>query len=396
LSANADSGGTLSIYFSFSATLIKITIEKLNQVAKEIASRSLCVAVSPLFHLSVRGSLPAYSLLHLAMHGEDLIGGVFSPPVLLLAGLQLLVPPISYVIGTEQPVGLEGLYIFPELRSLANLLDMGYSHNISDEGCFNPRRITHLFVHSSYNHLFANLQALLAVGGDCVQAFGTDGFYFLFFLGGYFAIGNEKSIRQLIKTLPELNSDPSYGFVLPAGGMETIFHRARDFVAGSALVAKDIIARAGLKTSVGSSGAISALRGASLVVSVKKLSESIGTLGQIAARGSQTNNISNAERARRRRLPLSVLFRCWSILGIATTVISEARQYQYQLSTEGVINSLLNSTASRVDYAAHLSGFLVGALAAPILLEVPRSPNRGFLYGIAFMGMTWIALPRGK
>lgn len=109
-----------------------------------------------------------------------------------LAAAHLAVPPLSYFY-RERCENKVFADFFRWLYSIVPpcFLDRKFIHSLVDDyndvNIINATRITHLFVHSNYDHLFSNLQVALQLSYPVYNEFGTCGLYVLFLSGGIFA-----------------------------------------------------------------------------------------------------------------------------------------------------------------------------------------------------------------
>ena len=116
----------------------------------------------------------------------------FLSQFLPLAAAHLLLPPLSFFSGEriEAEIADE---IFCWLYSVVppSLLNRKFVESLlfdSSHGTdFHYTMISHLFVHSSYEHLFHNLSAAMQFAYPVYNEFGSAGLYFLFLSGGAIA-----------------------------------------------------------------------------------------------------------------------------------------------------------------------------------------------------------------
>lgn len=109
-----------------------------------------------------------------------------------LAAAHLVLPPLSYFRGERvRPEVVDEIFeliysvVPPSILSerFINSLLRDHSHGTD----LHHTMITHIFVHSSYEHLFGNLSGVLQFAYPVYNEFGTMGLYFLFLSGGAIA-----------------------------------------------------------------------------------------------------------------------------------------------------------------------------------------------------------------
>ena len=109
-----------------------------------------------------------------------------------LAAAHLLLPPLSFFSGerieaevANEVFGLIYSVVPPSIlnRKFVESLLFDSSHGTD----FHHTMITHLFVHSSYEHMFHNLSAAMQFAYPVYTEFGSAGLYFLFVSGGVIA-----------------------------------------------------------------------------------------------------------------------------------------------------------------------------------------------------------------
>jgi membrane associated rhomboid family serine protease len=138
---------------------------------------------------------------------------------------KLVIPPLSYLRGIEDaphilaPI-LEAIYLQTPLKfrseGFVNSLALIYDRNLYKLPFLEAGWLSHLFVHANYRHLLMNLVSLYIQGRQIYYNHGTNGLYYLYFLGGVVAsipsalvnYGNlHDSNRQL---QPPLRNEPNW------------------------------------------------------------------------------------------------------------------------------------------------------------------------------------------
>jgi membrane associated rhomboid family serine protease len=106
-----------------------------------------------------------------------------------LACAHLVIPPLSYFNGERLSNELleEFLNLIYSAVPRTFLTEKFITSLLNDASNTNEIRgtmVTHIFVHTSYSHLFGNLSAALQFAYPVYEEFGTVGLYFLFISGG--------------------------------------------------------------------------------------------------------------------------------------------------------------------------------------------------------------------
>lgn len=189
---------------------------------------------------------------------------VFSP---ILVG-HVIVPPLSYFqqIGGEKPPPIFDI-IYPNIPDL--LLDSKFVQSMLFDEDVRKRTteqwLSHMLVHGSYHHMISNLAAALDFGYQVYVEFGPIGLYTCFFGGGVFA-AIPSSLYQcqketFTKEFQKLFS--SYGEPY----VPSMLSRYWDSLSRS--VAEFSTKRFLPSKSCGSSGAVCALMGCNLILSIR-------------------------------------------------------------------------------------------------------------------------------
>mmetsp|Transcript_5287 Transcript_5287/g.5430 ORF Transcript_5287/g.5430 Transcript_5287/m.5430 type:complete len:345 (+) Transcript_5287:134-1168(+) len=182
----------------------------------------------------------------------------------------LIIPPLSYFEHGQTPHPLFDM-LYDSMP--ANFHDISFINslilNIRSAKLHGPDLtiFTYMFVHADYNHLLNNLSACIQLGLPIYKELGADGLYSLFLFGGAFSVlpsilySFQKD--QLLKDIHKIASaeNPYLPKVLTDTWSRSIHH-----------MSKSIIQNVPLKY-IGSSGGVSALMGADIIIMIKQCVE---------------------------------------------------------------------------------------------------------------------------
>lgn len=264
---------------------------------------------------------------------------------------QLLIPPLSVLRGEKSASSLgplHSLHCFLAMHALPkDLIESMVLHNNRDFHCW--QWVTHIFVHTSYDHLFANILATMQVGLPIHSELGPALFYALFISGGIFS-----ALPSLLHEYQHNSLVQLWGKVLKANFSHPYIPNQIDSYASvvasklGSIAAKIVVPN----LSCGSSGAVYSLMGCELVLAVKDL---------VCLTRSENNKVREST-----SFQLKVVVHALSISRICAHLLCELESvlklsnYSFRTSmrlTDRVFKAMDLAT---VGHVAHLQGALFG------------------------------------
>ncbi len=313
-------------------------------------------------------------------------GHILTMTPLLLT--HIMIPPLDYLHDQGKPWTLSdtprvphplepGMYIEVEqLRDLYRLLpwqlrDYSYVQeklliSSRDEHTVGYKNITHMFVHSTYQHAFANLSSAFVFARYVSQRLGIMATYAVFYGGGILS-----SLPVFIPRIEE-----SLSKILP--GLSGDFEKQRnsirnsvlpEFMKGNNSVGQIITGMVDTAVTAmtsmhacGSSGGVCALMGCTTVVMLDDLQRAFWNVFS-----RPDDEVNTPARKLARQLDL---FNCFinavAIIQVAVKVLyhEEGSNYAITSHDEGNINDVNGSITA---HAAHKKGVVIGGIAGFIL-----------------------------
>ena len=260
----------------------------------------------------------------------------------------IVIPPISFFYGEDVPPVFEFVYryITPgEFLSLNSVLSLTLdpSQDKSLEQWL--PWFSHMFVHGTYKHLLQNIQGLLLSGYPIYSALGFDTMCLLFILGG------------ACSELPSIIHETQVG-KLPGTALLPRFVRQG---------LRNLLKFLRREVHCGSSGGIFALIGSSTVLNVRcayRLAMECHRAGQSMRSRSRKGKIGTGFYNYIRGLIGRLLK--FDTVSLACRVCGE------YLTIAKEVDYLTSESNSKINYAAHVQGYLFGCASTAVLLLVTK------------------------
>ena len=304
----------------------------------------------------------------------------------------LLIPPLSYLRGTETIPNEIFLYIYEIIPDVFK--DINFVISLLFDNDENKRQmhqwITHMFVHANYLHLLSNLSSAALLGYPVFCEYGIVGVYIVFFGGGMFAAIPTSLIEEQNKTFANnfQNLLSSYGEPYLPNTIQKYWDRFSRKVAN---VSSKAIAAVCTK-SCGSSGAVSALAGCRLGLFVRDVCQIVHEIIYVSPSSTSTSSSSSSKNSKtmfrttedrsetlaniiKRTMSIpQLLNKTFEIIHSVSYFQSELSQIFYSLSpTTTSNNSTSGSTtnsglerwvslweSNRIGHSAHVQGMVFG------------------------------------
>lgn len=291
-----------------------------------------------------------------------------------LVAVQLLIPPFStlHPFPREQIADPQLNKLFDQAyhliptefrkKSFVESLMLDLSENSRPES---HTWLTHIFVHTSYNHLFSNLVSMISLGQPVYREFGVLGMNALFISGGMFA------------ALPILET------------FRKVFPKAEPTIINTDILSANLgdyvvktISKLGLRKTLacGSSGAVCTFLGCNFILLLRQLYKGVQSLiqpRQPIRQVTRNGRVQYVDNTLQSILESSDLF--WtgiSATNIAFKMREEYVNMQLQSSKPVTIWSLF-SQESLIGHGVHIQGFLFGASVTVGMLYLKRQRRLG-------------------
>lgn len=286
---------------------------------------------------------------------------------------QIMVPPLSLLDGnirlSDYPEFIEMVLVEiykiipPKLLSIDYIDSLCCDMNTKNSSEWDWRRISYMFIHSDFEHLFGNLKAAYIFGYPLYKECGLWSVYTTFIFGGIAAVWpsplHDKQITQFTATFEDSFSQYIPSFVrniFPTTVQNQIGHLSTFF-------GKKILEFLPRKA-CGSSGAACALLGSSLIIVIQDLHQCISDIINENTNGgmySQYRTESASNNSKKASLMVSILqdllflITAVSFISGEVHMISLSREDALQISnTYGLLSLRM------ISHSGHVQGALFG------------------------------------